>query len=80
MGEMSIVLKPTRRKERLGAIEYRIYQGVVPGLDLRIEMLGLFRVFGSLADKERFERAVAAVSAGDPPVISLLTETGLSKP
>lgn len=78
---MDIVLKPTRRKERFNGVEYRIYTGSVPGLDnLRLEFLGMFRIFGTPEDKQRFERAVCAVSAGDPPVVTLITDAGLSNP
>lgn len=80
MSEMSIVLKPTRRKEKFNGVEYRIYEGEVPGLGVKLEMLGMFRIFGDSADKERFERAVGAVSAGDPPIVTLLTANGLSAP
>lgn len=78
---MDIVLKPTRRKEKFNGVEYRIYEGSVPGLDnMRLEFLGMFRIYGTPEDKERFVRAVCAVSAGDPPVITVLSDVGLSNP
>lgn len=78
---MVIVLRPTRRKERFNGVEYRVYEGNVPALDgLRVEMLGMFRIYGSQADKEKFERMVASVSPGDPPVVTLLSDQGLSRP
>lgn len=78
---MVIVLRPTRRKERFGGIEYRVYEGNVPALDgLKVEMLGMFRIYGKQEDKEKFERMVASVSPGDPPVVTLLSGSGLSNP
>lgn len=78
---MVIVLRPTRRKEVFRGVEYRIYEGHVPALDgLKVEMMGLFRIYGDEADKQKFERMVCSVAPGDPPVITVLTSDGLSNP
>lgn len=75
----TIILRPTRRKERLNGIEYRIYEGQTADGAVKLEMLGLFRV----ADKEqriRFEMMVCAVDPNDPQPVTLLSGHGLVSP
>lgn len=67
---MIIEIHPTRRKERLGDMEYRVFTGKTStGLD--IEMLGLFRVM-TAGKQEEFYRALCAVDVGDPSPVSLI--------
>lgn len=78
---MIIELRPTRRKETLNGIEYRVFVGRT-STGIELEMLGLFRV----ADPEKrqeFVRAVCAVKPNDMPAFHLIGDErslGLVRP
>lgn len=75
---MQIILEPTKRKERLSGIEYRVYRGRT-NTGVALEMLGLFRV-GDAEKRAEFERAVCSVGVEDPTPLTLLSEHGLVRP
>lgn len=75
---LQIILEPTKRKERVNGVEYRVYRGRTNS-GVTLEMLGLFRI----ADAEKraeFERAVCSVGVDDPTPVTLLSEHGLVRP
>jgi hypothetical protein len=77
-GQFVIALRPTRRKEIVNGVEFRVFVGRTnTGID--VEMLGLFRVMGDIEKHEEFQRAVCAVDPGDPPV-TLLSGAALVNP
>jgi hypothetical protein len=74
-GQFVIALRPTRRKEILGGIEYRVFAGRT-NTDIELEMLGLFRI-GDPEKRAEFARTVCAVDPGEPPPVTLLSGAGL---
>lgn len=77
-GSIKIMLEPSKRKERLGGIEYRVFVGRT-NTGVELEMLGLFRITDPLK-REEFYKAVGAIRIDDPAPVTLLSNEGLISP
>lgn len=76
-GQFVIALRPTRRKEILNGLEYRVFVGRT-NTGIELEMVGMFRI-GDPEKRAEFERTVCAVDPGEPPAVTLLSGAGLVK-
>lgn len=76
---LTIVLHPTRRIEKLGGVEHRVYIGRCPEIGIELEMIGHFRI-ADPEKRERFQQAVCVVDVGDAEPVTLLSDNGLVRP